>query len=343
MRETDVLIIGQGIAGTCLAWQLYFRNIPFMIIDREEQWTSSKAAAGLMTPITGKRLVKAPEWDEYWPYAVAFHQKVEQQLGQSFFTQRPMVRFFKSDEEQQLFARKAPVSYPDMVREPVPPVHDPGIIPQFGSFEMPVAGQLEVGKLIAATRDFFMQRQQVITADVKLQSDIQLLHERVKWNGIAETIEARRLIFAEGYHGGINPFFPQAQQIPAKGEILTVRIPELQETRIMHHGLWVVPMGEGICKVGSTYDWNHLDCEPTEQGRREIIERLENLIRYPYEVIDHYAAVRPTPRRFLPHCMQHVEHPQLGLLNGLGSKGSLLAPIMSQQLLDKLFTTTLLT
>ena len=46
----------------------------------------------------------------------------------------------------------------------------------------------------------------------------------------------------------------------------------------------------------------------------------------PYEIIDHVAAVRPTPRRFLTHCKLHAEYPQLGVINGLGSKGALVAP-----------------
>jgi len=50
------LILGQGLAGTAIAWRLWERGLPFLIVDRDEPVTSSKIAAGLLTPITGMRM-----------------------------------------------------------------------------------------------------------------------------------------------------------------------------------------------------------------------------------------------------------------------------------------------
>jgi flavin-dependent dehydrogenase len=54
--EERILIVGQGLAGTALAWRLWERGVPFVVVDRDEAVTCSKIAAGLVTPITGMRL-----------------------------------------------------------------------------------------------------------------------------------------------------------------------------------------------------------------------------------------------------------------------------------------------
>lgn len=54
--HTKALIIGQGLAGTALAWQLCQQGVPFILVDEHLPDSSSKVAAGLITPITGMRL-----------------------------------------------------------------------------------------------------------------------------------------------------------------------------------------------------------------------------------------------------------------------------------------------
>jgi len=55
---TDVLIIGQGICGTFLSWWLEQKGLSFIVIDEERPYTASRAAAGLINPVTGRRIVK---------------------------------------------------------------------------------------------------------------------------------------------------------------------------------------------------------------------------------------------------------------------------------------------
>ena len=52
----NVLIIGQGIAGSCLAWELKRRGADFTIADRPIAETASRVAAGLVNPLTGRAL-----------------------------------------------------------------------------------------------------------------------------------------------------------------------------------------------------------------------------------------------------------------------------------------------
>src|SRR5205814_8687623 len=94
MTAFDVIVVGQGLAGTALTWHLRWRGRRVLTLDREDPVTPSRVAAGLLTPITGKRL--APMWQlaELWPAAVAFYRRAEAEVGERFFHENGALRFF---------------------------------------------------------------------------------------------------------------------------------------------------------------------------------------------------------------------------------------------------------
>ena len=83
MEETEVLIIGQGLAGTCLSWWLHQAGISFKIIDRPDLNSASMRAAGLINPITGRRLVKTWMIEELLPFAENMYREMGIFLGES--------------------------------------------------------------------------------------------------------------------------------------------------------------------------------------------------------------------------------------------------------------------
>src|ERR1043165_6077278 len=118
--------------------------------------------------------------------------------------------------------------------------------------------------------------------------------------------------------------------------MLTLRVPGLREERVVHRGIWLAPVGEGIFRAGSTYTWEPLDSTPTPEGRAEIEAKLRAFLKLPYEVLDHRAAVRPVIDAGYPVLGRHPEHPQLAYFNGLGSKGSLMSPFFAHQIAARL-------
>src|SRR5688572_24439561 len=138
----DFLIVGQGLAGTALAWHLRWYGYRVLVLDRGDAVTSSRIAAGLLTPITGKRLALTWRFADLWPNAVAFYRRVEAETGEVFFRERPMVRLFQNDEEREIFAKRAASEFRGLVRQPEPLVNADWFANPLSGFEMTQAGQL---------------------------------------------------------------------------------------------------------------------------------------------------------------------------------------------------------
>lgn len=325
----DVLIVGQGLAGTALAWHLLWRGARVAVLDREAAVTSSRIAAGLVTPITGQRLAKSWRLDDLWPAAVAFYERAEADTGTRFFHRRTTVRLFRDADERALFAgRKS--SFADWVSDADPPVNPDWFAAPHGAFAMPTAAQLATERYLDASRDVFRKKGAYLTADIDPARDLDITASGVGLPRLG--LRADRVIFCQGHDAAANPWFRGVKFSGAKGEILTLRIPGLAEERVLNRGVWLLPLGCEVFRAGATYDHDALDCVPTTRGREEIVTRLREFLRLPFDVLDHRAAVRPVIDAGRPLVGLHSECDRVGFLNGLGSKGALLAPYFAGQL-----------
>jgi glycine/D-amino acid oxidase-like deaminating enzyme len=313
--SVDFAIVGQGLAGTALAWHLLRRGRRVLVLDRERGGSASRVAAGLITPVTGKRLAKSWRWDELFPAAATFYRSVEAETGARFFRQRSSLRIFASEAEREEFRRREGTILRGLVR-PVPEVKAEWFAAPFGGFEMPGAARLDVPRFLDASRDFFRARGAYATAEVTAP----------------ESLGAETVVLCRGYAPEPEPRFGGIRFNAAKGEILTVRIPGLAEERVVHRGVWLVPAGGEVFHVGATHTWEPLDVTPTPEGRAEIESKLRAFLKLPYEVIGHRAAVRPVIDAGYPVLGRHPGNPRLAYFNGLGAKGSLLAPFFADQL-----------
>jgi glycine/D-amino acid oxidase-like deaminating enzyme len=91
-------------------------------------------------------------------------------------------------------------------------------------------------------------------------------------------------------------------------------------------------VGDGRFKVGSTYEWQELDGEPTAKGRTQVEGILARLGVTDYRVVAHEAGIRPIVRRSMPLIGELSDGSVV--FNGLGSKGSLYAPGTSRRLVE---------
>lgn len=335
VREFDCLIVGQGLAGTSLAWRMAWTGMRVLLIDRDSAVTSSKVAAGLVTPITGQRWVKTSRFDEMWDLAVSHYRRVELVTGESLFQVRPLIRLIK-DERDRIEAEKrlSTEEYRSSLMELDRALDPTAFRSEQGGLQMPLAGQLDVPRYLSASRRHFEREGGYLTTNLDLEHDIEIRDDQVHLAQYG--LKAPRLIFCQGIDATSNPWFRNVRFKPAKGEILTLRIPGLTEQRAVHRGVWLAPFGANLFKVGATYEWNQLDNVPTPGRRDELLRDLREFLLLPFEVIDHQAAVRPIHINQFPVIGTHPEHHSLGYFNGLGSKGTLYAPFYANQFLNTL-------
>lgn len=330
VTEFDEIIIGQGLAGTTLAWNLIDRGRRVLVVDRAEAGTSSRLAAGLITPITGQRLTVSWRCREFLEQAVSFYRQIETRTGTTLLHADGAVRFWKEDREAQIFARRS-ANDPEFAELVADLTDVPrGVTAKQGGFSMSTAARLNVPQFLDVSRGEFQRRDAIVDADLDLASDLSVESGRASIPRL--NVTAQTVIFCQGIAAAHNPWFRGVEFDATRGEILTVRIPQLEERRTLHRGVWLASLGDGLYRLGATSRWDDLNEGPTEAGREWLCSRLREWLSCDFEIVAHDAGVRPIVKGRHPLLGRHPTLPQLAYFNGLGSKGSLQAPAMAAQL-----------
>ena len=149
-------------------------------------------------------------------------------------------------------------------------------------------------------------------------------------------ISARYIIFCDGKSSVQNPYFDKLPFALNKGEGLLVEIKDLPANQAYKKGMSLIPYRKNIFWLGSSYEWSFGDDLPSEKFRVGAEQWLKGFLRLPYQVLEHFAALRPATLERRPFVGFHPLQPRLGMLNGLGTKGCSLAPYFARQLADYL-------
>ena len=325
-QNIDFLLIGQGLAGSVLAQHLLEHGCSVQLINTtQHRPAASPAAAGLYNPITGRKMVKTWRADELFPYLESFYARWQQQLNTQFLYPKPIYRPFVSKEEQNDWAVQADnIAFAPYVQKVAfrstygQVVHDPQ-----GGLLLRQCGYVDVPALLSVYRGF-LQARKLYQEDVFDPQQLTIHSDHIVYG----PWKARKLIFCDGASGHQNPFFGWLPFRPVKGEMLSVRTQE-ELPVIVNRGVFVIPQGK-YCKVGSTYDHHDLSDTPTAKGRQTLTHKLDQLLKDSYEIIDHWAGVRPATHDRLPFIGLHPKHEPLAIFNGFGTKGVSLAPYFAQ-------------
>jgi len=113
-----------------------------------------------------------------------------------------------------------------------------------------------------------------------------------------------------------------------------IKAPNLNIDAIINSSIFIIPVGNDCYKVGATYDWNDKTNSITESAKNELLSKLNDLINCDYEVLEHFAGVRPTVKDRRPLVGSHPNYSNVHILNGLGTRGVMLGPFLAQQLFN---------
>jgi len=292
-------IVGMGLAGSCLAWQRHFRGEDFTWEDDGRPGSASRVAAGLVNPVTGKNFSVSWRLAEFLPEAVAFYGKVGELLEKPLWFPLPLWRLVGNQEWTKVEGKLEEARPWIAGVEESPPGWRAAVV-------LNGAGRVATRDFCEGTRSFFAGKE-------------------------GRCRDAATTVICEGAAGLLAGRLGRHRC--AKGEILTLRAAGWNADRILvGGGGWLVPLGGGVFKAGSTYVWDRLDEEPTPEGRARVEEIARCLGGPDFEVIAHEAGVRPIVRKSQP-VIGPLEDGRV-VFNGLGSKGSLYAPGVAGRLAE---------
>ena len=324
---TDYLIVGQGIAGSFLAWNLLQQGKSVVIIDNSHFESSSMVSAGIINPITGRRFALTDEFLQYFEFAQQVYGELEKLFGQKFFEVKPILRAFQNQDEYDHCLRKYEqnllADYLESFNKPR--TYSENMNDALGSIVISKAGFCHAARILKSFKEFFI-RQKVLIQQKFVYDDLKIRDDHVQFQGD----KFHEVIFCEGHQARFNPWFQHVSFNCVKGEILRIEMEakDLPDC-ILNKGKWCVPLGSSRWNAGATYDLDNLDCKTTEEGRQEILAGLNAFLSRDIKVVDHQAGIRPVLENQKPILEQHPEMPYMSIFNGLGSKGFLLAPYLA--------------
>ena len=325
-KVVDLLIAGHGLAGAVLAETARQRGLSVHVFDAKKPGNASTVAAGMVNPLVLRRFVPSWRADEMLPLATAFYEACDHRYGSCTWHPLPVVKLFPSHAESHLWERamvKAESAlfmlnpeHSELLTAGISAPHGYGIIPN--------AAWLDVLTFLSVQRDHLKAQHAFSDSEVR-PSDVEETVVGVRVHGK----EGRWLVHCTG------PFSDVKGLVPVKGETLLVSIPGLELPHILHRGVFLLPLGTGLFRVGSTFKWNEVWDGPSEEARNWLLARVEELVQRPVELLGQEAGVRPASRDRRP--LLGLIGPHEALFNGLGARGVLLAPWSAGHLLDHLF------
>mgnify|MGYP000473184558 CR=1 FL=1 len=343
-QDNAVLVLGFGIAGALVCWFLHKNNIKYVVVDDAAPGSSSPVAAGLINPVAGRSLALAHELDRFLPFARDTYQQLGEFLGQKFWVDREFWTLLRDDHEREQWQTRAldPAVHAYLAPEDLdqfPPAHSRA---EAGMARVRGGGQVLFGQLLQAFSEFLeregrLLRQPFHYADLEPgRSDGSATSS---WTYRGESWCA--VLFCEGYRARYNPWFAHLPWRVNRGQRLLLKIPGLMPSTDSATAIWrkqglLVPLGSDQYWLGSVNDWDQDSPEPTEAARLSLLAMLHTMTDVPGQVLDISAGIRPVLQDRKPVAGFHPQHPSLGLLNGLGTKGALLGPWYASALVDAL-------
>lgn len=328
--EIDYLIIGQGLAGSLLAWELMLRQKKVIIVDNN-QVNASLVAAGLINPVTGMRFVKSVGADQMLPVAIQYYQKLAQHFKQAFYIEKPMLRLLRNPKEIDACNKRLKDPEYRAYLDRIIPSH-PGINSALGILKQNQTGYLLTAPLLTALKSYFKGLDAYISAQIHYD-EIQLT-PTLRW----KDFRPKQIIFCEGHHAASNPWFSALPFQPVKGEIITATATHKIQQHILNYGHWFIPLDSHQFRTGASFDRVNLDTAITSKAKDTLLDSLKQI--YPALNIEHIikqqAGIRPTTLDKMPFVGRHPRHSELIIFNGFGAKGSLQIPWHCQNLADHL-------
>lgn len=339
-KDRPILIVGSGLSAFILALHLKERDIDFTIIGELEKNQSSLTAAGIFNPIVFKRMNLSWKAEELIPFLNNFYSKWESTLNSSFLHHIDITRPISTLDKIDFWKKRHHEETGSFTQ------HDPE--KALSAFKAAIAmgrvnrsGWLDTNSFLSSAKEYL---------------SVNFLQHRLDLNNIELTKQDEffsltvlgkkysHIIWAEGHAASSNPLWSFLPWKLAKGEVLEITFQDKtlanaleDHASIISKDIFLLPLGNGRFRLGSNYEWEYQDKRPSEEGKKEILEKLQALFGgVEISVEDHKSGIRPTVADRRPFLGRHPRYAFFSIFNGMGSKGVMLAPFFAEQLIQHL-------
>ena len=332
--KVDVIIVGQGLAGTLLAYECIKSGLHFIVIDKGHQHASSRVAAGIINPITGRSYALSWHFSVLLEAALPTYRGLADLLGQQFWYDTPVSRvLFTAEDENTWLSRAGDKEAASFIGEVSNQLSGgQGIQDALSYGEVKQSGRVDLPGLICAMRQYLIKTNRLIPERMDY-SALDIKASEITYKELASS----HIIFAEGANVVQNPLFNHIPWEPNKGEVLLCRIKDLNIPYLLRHRIFVVRLHEDLFWCGSAYSNNFDHPYPTIEEGYRLFDQLKKIIpNHEITVADHQAAVRPSIKGRRPVVGKHPDYQNVYILNGLGTKGSSLGPYFAKALMNNI-------
>jgi glycine/D-amino acid oxidase-like deaminating enzyme len=326
-----VLILGQGLSGTCLGLKLAMLGKKFHILSGPDYACASEKAAGLMNPVTGRRMALTWNYETVWPLAFQFYPQALSFLKrdpETFFSARTIRKALHSVEEMNfLEAKSAWAGFQEIVRIEKKRLQDPEVFENLSGWAVSENGaRLEVPAFLEAARQYFIENGQFLNQNFHPENLKKApkgwLYHGVLYDAVVSCL-------------GLGCPWVSPELWAVKGQLYRLEGLPDWGADILKTEHFLIPLQDGSVLAGSTYEREFEHEEPDQAGYDGITAELLPEHKSNAKIIQSWCGIRPTTKDRRPV----IRELQDGLfaVNGLGSKGVSLAPYAADQLIKMLY------
>lgn len=328
--KVDYIIVGLGIAGICFSKQLLNHEKSFLVIA-DNVAGATQNSGGVFNPIVLRRFTAPDDTIERTKYALKTYEDIQRYTPDTWlYRKHGVFRIFASVEEQNnWFAASDKAHLKPFISPQVQSNANPYILAEFGLGEVMQSFKIDAVAFVNSYKDYLLTNQKMRLESFN-HKKLSRVSDIYPWQ--YEGIQAKHIVFAEGAEVVNNPYLTTDVILPNKGEYLILKAPKLKLDYMLKGGVYVIPLGNDLYKVGATYSREDATNHPTEIARKEIEEKLQKMITCAYQVVDQITGIRPVTKD---------RHPVLGeinegmyIFNGLGTRGFTRGPSYSKLLYD---------
>ena len=327
----DYLIIGQGISGIWLSYYLEKANKSFIVIDNQQPNAASRVAAGIINPVTGRRIVKTWMIDELLAFLVPAYEALGKELGLKAIEQKSLIDFHPTPQMKIAFDERVKEKADFLFHSKDQWQYQETFNYDFGFGEVDPCYVVNLKEILSAWRRKLLSNNKLLEENFEIE-ELKHFNSEV----IYKNIKAEKVIFCDGINSSQNQFFKNLPFALNKGEVIIIESEDIPSTNIFKKGMMLTSVEDDVYWLGSNYLWEYPDDQPTEQFRKQTELLLRTWLKVPFKIVDHKASVRPANIERRPFVGLHPTYKKIGILNGMGTKGCSLSPFFAKQLTDYL-------